>query len=212
MDIVEKSISKFLLEIQAIKLSPEKPFKWASGWNSPIYCDNRKTLSFPHIRTFIKEQFVSLIRSQFNDIEVIAGVATGAIAQGALVADEMNLPFVYIRQSSKSHGLENLIEGVIHPSQKVVVIEDLISTGGSSLAAVEALRNYGADVLGLVAIFTYGFNTSIENFRKANCRFYSLANYNSLIETAIETNYISKNKLDFLNAWKENPDKWPNFL
>jgi orotate phosphoribosyltransferase len=204
----QREIAQVLLQSKAIKLEPSKPFTWASGWKSPIYCDNRKTLSFPKIRGFIRDEFIKLIQQQFNEAEVIAGVATGAIAQAALVAESMKLPMVYVRSSAKSHGLENLIEGVIEPGQKVVVLEDLVSTGGSSLRAVEALRKSGADVLGMVAIFTYGFNQAIENFEKNKCRLYTLGNYESLLETAMDTGYIDKENLSVLKEWRKNPDSW----
>jgi len=206
-DTAQKIIT-MLLDIEAIKLSPEKPFKWASGWNSPIYCDNRKTLSFPDVRTFVKEQFAKLVMEKYPEVEVIAGVATGAIAQGALVADQLVLPNVYIRSSAKGHGMTNLIEGSIKPGQKVVVIEDLISTGGSSLKAVDALREAGCEVLGMVAIFTYGFQVSIDNFEKANCEITTLANYHQLIEQAVETGLVSGNAKETLNQWRKSPATW----
>jgi len=201
-------IIKMLLEIEAIKLSPDNPFKWASGWNSPIYCDNRKTLSFPEVRNYIKEQFAALVRKKYPQAEVIAGVATGAIAQGALVADFLGLPFVYIRSNPKSHGMENLIEGTIKPGQKVVVIEDLISTGGSSLKAVDALRKAGCEVLGMFAIFSYGFQIAIDNFEKANCEITTLANYHQLIRQAVETGLVGKDEEATLIEWRKSPETW----
>lgn len=197
-----------MLQSKAIKLEPANPFTWASGWKSPIYCDNRKTLSFPEIRTIIRDKFKELIQKEIGDPDVIAGVATGAIAQAALVADAMNLPMVYVRSSAKSHGLENLIEGVFEPGQKIVVVEDLVSTGGSSLKAVEALRKAGADVAGMVAIFTYGFDVSHENFKNYSCNLFTLSNYDSLLETALEENYIDKNHIEILKNWRKDPENW----
>lgn len=208
MSETSQHIIKLLLEIEAIKLSPEKPFTWASGWNSPIYCDNRKTLSYPKVRDYIKEQFAALILEKYPEVEVIAGVATGAIAQGALVADALELPFVYIRSSPKSHGMENLIEGTIKPGQKVVVIEDLISTGGSSLKAVEALRKAGCDVMGMLAIFSYGFQVATDNFGKAECEITTLANYSQLIHQALETGLVGKDEEATLNEWRKSPETW----
>jgi orotate phosphoribosyltransferase len=203
-----KQIASQLLKCKAIKLQPAEPFIWASGWKSPIYCDNRKTLAFPEIRSYIKNAFCEIIKDNFQDFDVIAGVATGAIAQGALVADVLSKPFCYIRSVPKDHGLTNLIEGDLQPGQKVVVVEDLISTGGSSLKAVEAIRNAGAEVVGMVAIFTYGFPAAIENFAKANVNLITLGNYNSLIEMAFETGYIKVEEIDILKKWREAPDKW----
>lgn len=196
------------MQINAIKLEPANPFTWASGWKSPIYCDNRKTLSFPLIRTFIKDEFVRIIAEKYPETQVVAGVATGAIAQGALVANELNLPFVYVRSNPKQHGLENLIEGVANPGEKVVVVEDLISTGGSSLKAVEALRKAGLQVEGMVAIFTYGFLVAEENFRHAGCRLYTLGNYTVLIDLALERGYIEEKDVNTLKKWRENPGDW----
>ncbi len=208
MKKVEKTIASLLLECHAIKLSPEKPFQWASGWLSPIYCDNRKTLAYPGIRNTIKYSFAELIKEKFFSTEAIAGVATGAIAQGALVSDMMGLPFMYVRSSAKEHGLENLIEGNPVKGQKVVVLEDLISTGGSSLKAVDALRQYGCEVLGMVAIFTYGFPTARQRFETANCPLYTLSNYEVLIELAVETGYINAGSLTTLGEWRNSPDTW----
>ena len=201
-------IAEFLLQIKAIKLQPEQPFTWASGWKSPIYCDNRKTLSYPQIRTFIRQQFVSLINEKFATPDVIAGVATGGIAIGALVAQEMGLPFVYIRSEAKKHGLTNMIEGELTSGQNVVVIEDLISTAGSSLKAVEALREKGANVKGMVAIFTYGFDVANEKLKEANCITNSLCDYNTLIEVALKHEYINESDLESLKKWRENPSIW----
>jgi orotate phosphoribosyltransferase len=203
-----KQIAEKLLQCKAIKLQPSEPFTWASGWKSPIYCDNRKTLAFPKIRSYIKNAFCEIIKSNFQEFDVIAGVATGAIAQGALVAESLSKPFCYIRSAPKDHGLTNLIEGDLQPGQKVVVIEDLISTGGSSLKAVDAVRNVGAEVIGMVAIFTYGFSTAIENFAKSNVSLITLSNYNALIELALETGYIKQEQIDVLRKWREAPDKW----
>jgi len=207
MDI-SKKIAGYLLQSKAIKLQPTNPFTWASGWKSPIYCDNRKTLAFHEVRAFIKYAFAEEIKNHFPEFDVIAGVATGAIAQGALVADVLAKPFCYIRSAPKDHGLTNLIEGNLQAGQKVVVIEDLISTGGSSLKAVEAIRNAGAEVLGMVAIFTYGFPTAIENFKKANVNLITLSNYNALIELAEETEYIKSEQVEVLKKWREAPEKW----
>jgi orotate phosphoribosyltransferase len=201
-------IAEFLLQIKAIKLQPEQPFTWASGWKSPIYCDNRKTLSYPQIRTFIRQQFVSLINEKFATPDVIAGVATGGIAIGALVAQEMGLPFVYIRSEAKKHGLTNMIEGELTSGQNVVVIEDLISTAGSSLKAVEALREKGANVKGMVAIFTYGFDVAVEKLKEANCITNALCDYNTLIEVALKHGYINESDLESLKNWRENPSIW----
>lgn len=208
MKILEKNIAERLLRIKAIKLQPNNPFVWASGWKSPIYCDNRKTLSYPSIRTYIKNALVRTIMDIYPDVEVIAGVATGAIAQGALIADELGLPFIYVRSSPKDHGLENLIEGDLKPKQKVVVIEDLISTGGSSLKAVEAIRKDGSEVLGMVAIFTYGFQTAEEKFKNAKVKLTVLSNYDTVLNEALSTNYISDNDLDTLREWRKNPSVW----
>ena len=208
MEKVSETIAKQLLQIKAIKLQPTNPFIWASGWNSPIYCDNRKTLSFPEVRTYIKSQFVALVNELYPEAEVIAGVATGAIAQGALVAEEMNKPFVYVRSSPKGHGMENLIEGDIAPGKKVVVIEDLISTGGSSLKAVEALRKAGCEVLGMVAIFTYGFQIAVDNFTKNEVKINTLSDYQTLIEVAVEAGYVSADDVKTLSTWRTDPANW----
>lgn len=203
-----KKVAEKLLKIKAIKLQPTMPFTWASGWKSPIYCDNRKTLSYPDIRTYIKEQFCTLIKEQYPDAQVIAGVATGAIAQGALVADELNLPFIYVRSAPKDHGLENLIEGDLKPKQKVVVIEDLISTGSSSLKAVEAIRNDGSEVVGMVAIFTYQFPVAAESFKKHKVELTTLCDYNTVLEEAVETDYIAHSELETLQEWRKDPAHW----
>ena len=205
---IDQQVAALLLQSKAIILEPAKPFTWASGWQSPIYCDNRVTLSFPEVRNFIKEAFRTSIVKQFETPDLIAGVATGAIAQGALVADIMNLPFVYVRPSAKDHGRQNLIEGRIQAGQKVVVVEDLISTGGSSLKAVEALREAGADVLGMVAIFSYGFELAAENFRKAGVDLHTLTNYHFLIETALDSGAIQQDQVEMLKQWREDPAQW----
>ncbi len=206
-DIALKT-AEYLLQIKAIKLNLQNPFTWASGWKSPIYCDNRKTLSYPKIRTYIRQQFCDLILSEFGKPDVIAGVATGAIAHGVLVAQELGLPFVYVRSAPKEHGMANLIEGVIESNQSVVVIEDLISTGGSSLKAVEALRNAGCDVKGMAAIFTYGFPKAAESFAKAKCQLVTLSNYDALLQQAVDSNFINEKELDHLATWREAPEKW----
>lgn len=201
-------IAEFLLQIKAIKLQPSEPFTWASGLKSPIYCDNRVTLSYPKIRTYIRQQLVKTINDQFGKPDVIAGVATGGIAQGALVAQDLGLPFVYIRGESKGHGLGNLIEGVIESGQSVIVIEDLISTGQSSLKAVKALREAGANVKGMVSIFTYGLKKSLDAFKKNKCMLVSLCNYDVLLDQAVRSNYINEKDLKSLKSWKESPDDW----
>ncbi len=203
-------IAEYLLQIKAIKLQPESPFTWASGWKSPIYCDNRKTLSYPAVRTYIRQRFVDLIKEEFPKPDVIAGVATGGIAQGALVAQDLGLPFVYVRSEAKKHGLTNMIEGVVEKGQAVIVIEDLISTGGSSLKAVEALREAGCIVKGMAAIFTYGFPAAEANFKQAKCPLKTLCNYNVLIEQALKSNYINEKDLSPLKKWREAPEIWGN--
>ncbi len=208
MNNYDKTIAALLLQCNAIKLSPDKPFNWASGWKSPIYCDNRKTLAYPEIRNTIKISFAGLIKEKYLSTEAIAGVATGAIAQGAMVADLMGLPFMYVRSEAKGHGLENLIEGEPKEGQKVVVIEDLISTGGSSLKAVKALKDKGCDVLGMVAIFTYGFQKAEEGFKSASCPLFTLSNYEALIELALKTGYIGQHHLETLKDWRKSPETW----
>lgn len=205
-------VAEFLLQIKAVKLQPENPFTWASGWKSPIYCDNRKTLSYPQIRTYIRQQFVDTINQNFAKPDVIAGVATGGIALGALVAQEMNLPFVYVRSEAKKHGLTNMIEGEIQSGQSVVVIEDLISTGGSSLKAVEALREKGCEVKGMAAIFTYGFNEAEENFAKAKCNLKTLTNYEVLVNKALQKEYVTEKDMESLKQWRNDPSKWTGSL
>ena len=208
MNTIAEKVASYLLDIKAIKLDPNHPFTWASGWKSPIYCDNRKTLSYPEVRTYIKEQFVALIREKYPEVEVIAGVATGAIAQGVLVAQELNLPFIYVRSSAKSHGLENLIEGEYKPGQKIVVIEDLVSTGESSLQAVEALRNVGCEVLGMLAIFTYGFQKAEDNFQHAACSLTTLSNYSAMIDLALKIGYVKSEQIEKLKAWRLSPETY----
>lgn len=208
MEKLQQLLAEKLLRINAINLQPELPFTWASGWNSPIYTDNRKTLSYPDIRSFIKVELTRLIEENFERPDAVAGVATGAIAQGALVADLMGLPYVYVRSAPKDHGMENLIEGNLRPGQKVVVIEDLISTGGSSLKAVEAIRKAGCEVIGMVAIFTYGFPQAEEAFAKAGVTLLTLSNYNAMLEAALKIGYIKPADLDLLKQWREDPANW----
>ncbi|MCM1450282.1 MAG: orotate phosphoribosyltransferase [Clostridiales bacterium] len=208
MENVDRLLAEKLLKVSAVKLQPDNPFTWASGWNSPIYNDNRTTLSYPEIRTFIKIELCRLIMENFERPDAIAGVATGAIAQGALVADQLGLPFVYVRSTPKDHGLENLIEGNVKPGQKVVVIEDLISTGGSSLKAVEALRNAGCEVIGMAAIFTYGFPIAVKAFENAGVKLLTLSNYDAMLKTALETKYIRTQDVETLSKWREDPANW----
>lgn len=202
------TVAKQLLDIKAIKLQPKNPFTWASGWKSPIYCDNRKALSYADVRTYIKTAFAELAKEKYADIDVVAGVATGAIAQGALVADLINKPFVYVRSAPKDHGLANLIEGDIKAGQKVLVIEDLISTGSSSLKAVEALRNAQCDVVGMLAIFTYGFPVAEEAFKAANVELTSLSNYQEMIGAAVQSGYVTDADVATLQEWRKNPSEW----
>lgn len=212
MKIVEKKVAQKLLAIKAVKLQPRNPFTWASGWKSPIYCDNRKTLSYSNVRTFIKIEISRLILELYPDVDVIAGVATGAIAQGALVADALGLPFIYVRPTPKDHGLENLIEGDLRPGQKVVVIEDLISTGGSSLKAVEAIRKDGSQVLGMIAIFSYGFPLAEQKFKAAKVKLTTLCNYDAVLAEALSTKYIAESDIETLNEWRQNPFAWKQDL
>lgn len=197
-----------LLKISAIKLQPENPFTWASGWKSPIYTDNRKTLSYPEVRDFIKVELCRVILENYEGADAIAGVATGAIAQGALVANSLGLPFVYVRSSPKDHGLENLIEGNLTPGQRVVVIEDLVSTGGSSLKAVHAIREAGCEVIGMAALFSYEFPIAQEAFRQADVKLITLSNYNALIQTALETGFIRPEDVETLREWRKDPSAW----
>jgi len=203
-------VAEFLLQIKAVKLQPNSPFTWASGWKSPIYCDNRITLSFPAIRTYIRQGYADAILEHFGKPDVIAGVATGGIAQGALVAQELGIPFIYVRSSAKAHGMGNMIEGHFEKGQRVVVIEDLISTGGSSLQAVRALREAGLEVKGLVAIFTYGFDVSMKNFVNAECPFVTLTDYDHLIDQALKSDYVTSSDIDSLREWKISPENWKN--
>lgn len=208
MKNVAHLLAEKLLKINALKLQPANPFVWASGWNSPIYTDNRRTLSYPDVRSFIKIELTRMIMENFPDAEAIAGVATGAIAQGALVADLLNLPYVYIRSSPKDHGLENLVEGDLRQGQKVVVVEDLVSTGKSSLKAVEAVRNAGSEVVGMVALFTYGFPVAETNFEEAGVKLLTLSDYNTMLEVALKTNYICEDDLETLRRWRNDPATW----
>ena len=206
-DVAQKT-AELLLQINAIKLNPKNPFTWASGWKSPIYCDNRITLSFPPIRNYIRDEFSKAIEKQFGKPDVIAGVATGAIGIGVLVAEYMGIPFVYVRPEPKKHGRLNQVEGFLQKGQSVVVVEDLISTGKSSLMAVEALKEAGANVKGMVAIFTYGFDISVENFKKENVDLYTLSNYDNLLELAVTKKYITEEEQHTLQEWRVNPSEW----
>jgi len=208
MKTIEQILAKKLLKIKAVKLQPANPFTWASGWKSPIYCDNRKTLSYPALRNFIKLELARTIIENFENVSAIAGIATGAIAQGAMVAEELNLPFVYVRSTPKDHGLENLIEGDLKPKSKVVIIEDLISTGGSSIKAIEAVRDAGCDVIGMVAIFTYGFTLAEERFKETKVRLISLCNYDAILDEALKTDYIDESEIKILQEWRKNPAHW----
>jgi len=208
MDNSAKKTAEYLLQIKAIKLQPSNPFTWASGWKSPIYCDNRKTLSFPEVRTFIAGSFADLVKKLYPQAEMIAGVATGAIAHGALAADKLGLPFIYVRSGAKEHGLGNQIEGYYEKGQKVVVVEDLISTGGSSLSAVKALREAGCEVLGMVAIFTFEFKKAADGFEAENCKLDTLSNYSVLIDTAVKTGYIGEKEVETLKKWRVDPSVW----
>jgi orotate phosphoribosyltransferase len=208
MDQFSKKTAEYLLQIKAIKLQPSNPFTWASGWKSPIYCDNRKTLSYPEVRGYIRDSFAALIKELYPQAQLIAGVATGAIAHGALAADKAGLPFIYVRSEAKEHGLGNQIEGYFEKGQKVVVVEDLISTGGSSLNAVKALRDAGCEVLGMVAIFTYEFKKATDAFEAAGCRLNTLSNYSVLIDTAVTTGYIGAAEVETLRKWRVDPASW----
>ena len=208
MSTVEKIFAEKLLKVKAIKLQPEQPFTWASGWKSPFYCDNRKTLAFPALRTFVKLELARLVAEKYPEAEAVAGVATGAIAQGALVADTLALPFAYVRSKAKDHGMTNLIEGDLQPGMKVVVIEDLISTGGSSLKAVEALRAHGCEVIGMIAAYTYGFPVAEKAFAEAGVTLTTLTNYEAVVEVARETGYIRPEHVELLHQWRQNPAEW----
>lgn len=205
MEIIKQTFAKKLLDVKAIKLQPNDPFTWASGWKSPIYTDNRKTLAYPELRSFVKQELVHLIHSEFPEANAVAGVATGAIAQGALVADELNLPFVYVRSKAKDHGMGNLIEGELPAGSKVVVIEDLISTGGSSLKAVEALRQAGYEVVGMVASYTYGFPVAAKAFADAGVELQTLTDYEHVVEQALATGYIAESDVELLHEWRKDP-------
>ncbi|HNU77546.1 MAG TPA: orotate phosphoribosyltransferase [Prolixibacteraceae bacterium] len=208
MEKMQVEVAQLLLQINTIKVQPSNPFSWASGWKAPIYCDNRKILSYPAARSFIRDQFVQVICQRYPEAEAIAGVATGAIAHGALVAGELGLPFAYVRSEPKGHGLENLIEGDLKPGQKVVIIEDLVSTGSSSLKAVRAVRQIGSHVLGMVAIFTYDFPQSAENFRKEGVELITLSRYQVLIGQALASGKITEEQLEKLMLWREDPANW----
>ena len=208
MEKIQADVANMLLQINTIKVQPSNPFTWASGWKAPIYCDNRKILSFPEARTFIRDKFVEIISAKYPEVEVIAGVATGAIAHGVLVAEKMGLPFVYVRSAPKDHGLENRIEGDFRPGQKVVIIEDLVSTGTSSLKAAQALSGFGGVVLGMVAIFSYGFSQATQNFAKAGIELTSLSHYEVLIKNAIANGEIREADLQKLMQWREDPANW----
>lgn len=208
MDTLKKEFAKKLLDVKAIKLQPNDPFTWASGWKSPFYCDNRKTLSFPDLRTFVKLQLVHTVLVHFPEADAVAGVATGAIAQGALVADTLNMPFVYVRSKAKDHGMQNLIEGELTPGAKVVVVEDLISTGGSSLKAVAALREAGYEVVGMVASYTYGFPVAAQAFADAGVRLETLTDYDHVVAQALATGYIAETDVELLHEWRKDPANW----
>ena len=208
MDTLKSAFASRLLKINAIKLQPNTPFTWASGWKSPFYCDNRKTLSYPELRNYVKIELVHTILDHFPEVEAIAGVATGAIPQGALVADALNLPFVYVRNKPKDHGLENLIEGELKAGMKVVVIEDLISTGGSSLKAVEAIRNNACEVIGMVASYTYGFPVAKKAFKDAQIKLVTLTDYEHVVDEALKTGYIDDSDVEVLHEWRKDPAHW----
>ncbi len=208
MDTIKKQLAQKLMDIKAVKLQPQDPFTWASGWKSPIYTDNRKTLSFADVRGFVKLELCHAIQEHFPEAEAVAGVATGAIAQGALVADELGLPYVYVRPKPKDHGMGNQVEGELPKGIKVVVVEDLISTGGSSLKAVAALRECGVEVIGMVASFTYGFPVAEEAFREAGVKLVTLSDYNAVLEQAAETGYIKPEEIEVLKEWRKNPIEW----
>jgi orotate phosphoribosyltransferase len=211
MKVKEESglkVAEFLLQIKAIELNPETPFTWASGWKSPIYCDNRKSLSYPKIRTYIRQEFVNIIQERYGKPDVIVGVATGGIAIGALVAQDLGLPFAYVRASAKGHGLQNLVEGAVEAGQNAVVIEDLVSTGKSSLHAVEALKQEGLKVKGMVAIFTYGFDLAREQFEKAGVPLSVLTDYETLMKQALKSGHVTDSQMELLRSWRDNPSEW----
>lgn len=205
---IATNVAAKLLEIKAVILQPQKPFTWASGWRSPIYCDNRKTLSFPSFRSALCDYFCSIIIEKYGTVDAICGVATAGIPHGMLIAHAMSLPFIYVRSSAKSHGMQNRIEGVATPGQKVVVVEDLISSGKSSLSAVAAARDAGLHVQGLVAIFSYGFEYAQQRFAAAECPYYTLTDYQHLIQIAVENNYINREQLPILEEWRKDPAHW----
>lgn len=208
MKTLEKIFADKLLKVKAIKLQPTNPFTWASGWKSPFYCDNRKTLSYPELRNFVKLEISRIIAEKFPEADAVAGVATGAIPQGALVADTLSLPFVYVRSKPKDHGLENLIEGELRPGMNVVVVEDLISTGGSSLKAVQAIRDNGCEVVGMVASYTYGFEVAAKAFKEAKVTLVTLTNYEAVVEQALRIGYINESDVELLNDWRKDPAHW----
>jgi len=208
MENIAKKTAGYLLQIKAIKLQPSNPFTWASGWLSPIYCDNRKTLSFPEVRSYIRDSFAETVKRYYPEAELVAGVATGAIAHSVLAAEKLGLPFIYVRSEAKEHGLGNQIEGFYEAGQKVVVIEDLISTGGSSLNAVRALRDAGCEVLGMAATFTYEFKKASDGFAAVNCELHTLSNYSTLIEAAAESGYITQQDIETLRVWRTDPAGW----
>ncbi|WP_370727311.1 orotate phosphoribosyltransferase [Fibrella arboris] len=210
MSSVAQTVARHLLDVQAVRLRPSAPFTWSSGWKSPIYCDNRVTLAYPAVRTYIKQALADVVRQQFPEAQVMAGVATAGIPQGALVADELGLPYCYVRPEPKKHGMGNQIEGQLAPAQKVVVVEDLISTGGSSLKVVDALRQAGAEVIGMIAIFTYGFVTADENFERAGVKLVCLSEYDQLVQEAQALAYIPADALESLAEWRKNPADWGN--
>ncbi|KGN99028.1 orotate phosphoribosyltransferase [Porphyromonas gingivicanis] len=206
--LTEQTVARYLLQVEAVRLSPKEPFTWASGWKSPIYCDNRRTLSYPEARNYIKMAMAKAIIDRYPETQVIAGVATGAISWGAFVADALNLPFVYVRSQAKDHGMKNLIEGYLPENSRVLVVEDLISTGGSSLKAVEALRDAGADILGLYAVYTHGFEVAEQLFAEAGVAMHTLSNYNAVIEEALRTGYIAPEVKEVLQEWRKDPANW----
>lgn len=208
MESIQIEVAKRLLQINTIKFQPSNPFIWASGWKAPIYCDNRKILSYPETRSFIRDQFVRIINEKYPEVEVIAGVATGAIAHAALVAEKLNLPFIYVRSKPKEHGLENQVEGDLKPGQKVIVIEDLVSTGNSSINAAKAINNFGGQVLGMMAIFTYNFPQARHNFKKANIELITLSRYQNLIDLALDAGEIKPEEVEYLTSWREDPVNW----
>lgn len=205
---VEQNVAESLLQIKAIKLQPKNPFTWASGWKSPIYCDNRITLSHPSIRTYLRQQIVERIQEEFGSVEMVSGVATGGIPQGVLVAQDLGLPFTYVRPSAKEHGRQNQVEGEVVSGQRVVVIEDLISTGKSSIKAIQALKEAECNVVGLVSVFTYGFDIAKENFEEIKCPTFSLCNYDALIQVALKNNYILEEDMEMLKNWRLDPSNW----